>query len=424
MPIRIMLLCDSQSEIKKLEQMIVASDLEIIHSSVKLSSASEEVVEFQPDMVVLSCSNKSWSFRACQQIYMLHPNVITVMVSEDESYEIAKKSIEAGANSYIAPIPDASSFSKELSKIYNNEKNRQVMLLQNSEISRKANVITMFSPKGGVGKTMIAANLAVDLSRRNQKVVILDLDLQFGDVNLYLGLEPKDTVVELLQEQKVINIDNIRNYLTLHYSGVQLLASPTSPEYAGNISPNLINPIISILRNYYDYIIIDTTSDFSELNLFLLEESSQILYVTGMDISLLSNSKKGFILLESLNLNDKIKLIVNREFSGDINLRDIEKIMGIPVELVIPNEYQDSVRALNQGVPLVMDFKNEISQSISRLTRMFSTEDVKEEEKKKSLFNLFFGSKKGSKSNKKESKAKVKPKSKRKKKKSLFGGKK
>lgn len=375
MAIRVLLLGESWDELEKIESKITDNDFSIVGASAELGSASDEVVEHEPDVVVMSCSDLSWVFRACQQIYLLHPNVVTVMVSDEKSYEIAKKAIDSGATAYISPIPDSSEFCDRLKKIYFNEKSRVSMLIENSGVQRKAEVITVFGTKGGVGKTTLAVNLAVELSRKKAKVAILDLDLLFGDAHMFLGLDVKETVVELLQERKVPTIDSVRNYFLVHSSGVQLLCAPISPEYAENVTASQVEPLLNVLRPHYDYIIIDTNADFSELNLLLLEEASTILYVTGLDISLLNNSKKGLLLLDSLNLSGKIKIVVSKSFKGDISKGDVEKIMGKPVFATISNDYIECVKSLNQGVPIVQGSKSPIAKDIVTIAGAFRKHD-------------------------------------------------
>jgi len=360
-----------------------------------LPNASDEVGALRPDIVIISTSESNWSFRACQQIYMLHPQVATVMVSFEQNEGYAEKAVNSGAIGYIAPIPESSvEFCDQLKRIYHNEQSRISMLLESSGVKKKAEVITVFGTKGGIGKTTLAVNLAVALSRQKFKVVILDFDLAFGDVHMYLGLDAKETIAELVTDQRVPTIDSIRSYLVMHSSGVQAICAPSSPEYAEGISAASLEPIINILRSHYDYIIVDTAASFSELNLLMLEASSTILYVTGLDISLLHNSKKGLLLLDSLNQKSKVKVIVSKDFKGDITVFDVEKIMDLPVVAKIPHNYSEAVRALNQGIPLVAGInKSGIAKEIIRLAEVIG--DVKPQTKKFSLkFSSPFANKK------------------------------
>ena len=373
MPIRTVIFSSSSRDLDSIEEKILDKDLQVIAKSADLTGAADEVGQLRPDLVIISCREDNWSYRASQQIYLLYPQVVTVMVSEDISYDVAKKAIDAGVGGYISPMPDAEEFCDALKQIYYNEQNRISVLLEKSGIQRKAQVITVFGTKGGIGKTTLAVNLAVALTRQKAKVAILDLDLQFGDTQMFLGLDVKETIAELIQEQRVPTIDNIRNYFVLHASGVHLLCAPASPEYAEGINAAQVEPILNILRTYYDYIIVDTSAEFSDVNLLALEAASTILYLTGLDISLLHNSKKNLLIIDSLNQKNKVKLVVSRDFKGDITIGDVEKIMGEKVFARVPADYIEAVKALNQGIPLVSGMtKSPIAKEILRIAGILS----------------------------------------------------
>ena len=390
MAIRTIIFSASNRELDFIESKITDKDIVLISKSNNLSNASDEVGALSPDLVIISTSEPNWSFRACQQIYMLHPQVAIVMVSEATNVELSKRVIEAGATSYIAPIPEGSfEFCSTLKQTYYNVQSRLSMLLESSGVQRKAELITVFSTKGGLGKTTIATNLAVALSKQKAKVCIVDLDLQFGDVHMFLGLDVKETISELIQDQRIPTIDSIRNYFVTHASGVQVICAPSSPEYSEGINSVQIEPIINILRAHFDYVIIDTASNFSEINLLMLELSSKILFVTGLDISVLHNSKKGMLLLDSLNLKNKISLVVSKDFKGDISVFDVEKILGNNVEYKFPNDLVEAVKALNQGVPIISSgSKSGIVKEMLRLASVIGHTSISDSDKKSKKFEL------------------------------------
>ena len=195
------------------------------------------------------------------------------------------------------------------------------------------------------------------------------MDLQFGDLHIFLDIEPKDTITELVQDVITPNIDSIRSYMVVHSSGVHVLCSPKSPEYAELVSAEKVQSLLSLLRSYYDYVIIDTSPSFSEVNMIAIESSSVIFFVTGLDISILKNSKLSVSLLESLQQTDKIRLIVNRAVDmNSITIKDVQKIIGYPIWAKIPSDYKVAVNALNRGVPFVIGSPNsKLSESISEL---------------------------------------------------------
>lgn len=389
MAIKVLLVGEKIDELEKISKKLVDDSFEIVGASMDLSNISDEIFQNNPDVVIMSCSDLSWVFRACQKIYLLHPSVVTVMVSDEKSYDIVKKSIDAGATAYISLSEPVDKFNEELKKVYFNEKSRRKMIVDNSSLKRNAEIITVFGTKGGMGKTALAVNLAVELSKKKAKVAFLDLDLMFGDAHTYLGLEAKETIVELLQERKIPTIDSIRSYFVSHSSGLQLLCAPSSPEYSDSVSGVLIEPIINALRTHFDYIVIDTNVGFSDLNVLILEESSTILYFTGLDISILNNSKKGLMYMNSINVSEKVKLVIGKSIKGDITKEDVENIMNKAVFASISEDYEESVKALNEGVPIVTsNSKLQVAKDIIEIADSFNSSEVKEdEESKNSIFS-------------------------------------
>ena len=241
-------------------------------------------------------------------------------------------------------------------------------------------VVTVFGANGGLGKTTIATNLAAKLAEQRKKVALIDLDLQFGDIHVFLDIEPADTISELVQQVYTFNIDSVRSYMTVHSSGVHVLCAPKSPEYAELVSAEKVQSLLSVLRTYYDYVIIDTPPYFNDVTITAIEASSTILFVTGLDISILKNSKLSLSLMSSLQQRDKVRLIVNRAVDiSSITVADVQKIIGCPIWAKIPSDYMVAVTALNRGIPFVISSPgSKLSQSINQVANalMSGADDV------------------------------------------------
>ena len=160
--------------------------------------------------------------------------------------------------------------------------------------------------------------------------------------------------------------------MNVHSSGLHVLCAPKSPEYAELISPEKVQSILSQLRSYYDYVIIDTPPSFNDVTITALEASSTILFVTGLDISILKNSKLSLSILKSLQQIDKVKIIVNRAVNiGAITLDDVQKLIDCPIWAKIPSDYKVAVTALNLGRPFVIGApKTELSQAVSSVASL------------------------------------------------------
>ncbi|HEX3039877.1 MAG TPA: histidine kinase, partial [Caproiciproducens sp.] len=158
----------------------------------------------------------------------------------------------------------------------------------------------------------------------------------------------------------------------VHSSGVHVLCAPKSPEYSEVVSPDRVQSLLSLLRSYYDFVIIDTPPWFNEVTMTAIESSSTVLFVTGLDISILKNSKLSLSLFESLKQKDKVRVLVNRAVEiNTITLNDVQRIIGCPIWAKIPSDYKVAVSALNRGVPFILGAPNtKLSQSLSDVAEL------------------------------------------------------
>jgi pilus assembly protein CpaE len=185
-------------------------------------------------------------------------------------------------------------------------------------------------------------------------VMLIDCDLQFGDVNLLLDLEPKDTIVELVQERGGISIENIRSFSMVHSSGVNVLCAPKSAEFAELISPRHIETIVDVLRPYYDYIILDLAPTFNDVTIAAIENSDELMLVYNVDILSLKNAKVCLQILEQIQQREKAKLIVNKNVKSMIKIRDFENMFEETVFATITNDIKTANDCLNKGQPIVI----------------------------------------------------------------------
>ena len=280
-------------------------------------------------------------------------------------------------------LPDgmiSEDFSQALKAILVNESTRIVSLENTSGEQNKSRVIMVYGAKDGIGKTAFAVNLAIALTQAKQKVAILDLDLQYGDVNVFFGLESKTTISELLQEQTSPNIDLIRKHMIIHSSGVNILCAPRSPEFADGISGAQVEKVIAAMRSYFDYVILDTPPLFNDINVSCIDASSAIIYLTGCDISALRNSRKGLYLLQALTRKEKIRLVM---VEGEMKSSVIENTLELPVYAVIPYEYKTVTTSLNLGRPAVASAPaSKYSKAIKGVSALVNSDSGELERKK------------------------------------------
>ncbi len=222
-------------------------------------------------------------------------------------------------------------------------------------------VITFFSTASAVGKTLISTNMASELARQGKKVCLVDFDLQFGDVSNYLQLMPRHTVYDLQQAMNLQgNTVRAEEYLTPYeYQNVvfYVLPAPKRLEEAYNIEPDKALAMIRKLQKVFDYVLVDTTSMFSQLNLALLDLSTIVSFLGIVDfIPTIKNMKIGAETLKKLNYDkNKIRLILNRSNAKTrISIDDVENLLGEPFFHILPNDFQAASRSIKEGIPLVL----------------------------------------------------------------------
>lgn len=369
MRIKIMLL-GSKDACTKLQMYLRDEEISIVGAVADENRVLDEISKTSPDLILITETNPM-TLRICHQIYLLRPRSVPVMLSDVEDKELIQRIMQSGIH-YILPIQiNSAELITELKGIYSNEANRIMTLESTGTASNKSKVLMVFGAKDGVGKTTLAVNLAIKLAKKGNKVIILDYNLQFGDVAAYLGMTPKDTVVDLLQEQSNPNADMIRQFLALHESGVSFLAAPSSPEDGKAVSPTQADRIIAALRVYYDYVIVDTAAGFDDITTACIDCSSEILVVTGNDIPALRNTKKCLTILQALTESEKVRLVVGREGESAIKTGDISRVLAFPVWARIPNEDKSAITSANQGIPLVSAFpKSKSAKAITEIAEL------------------------------------------------------
>ncbi len=331
------------------------TELEVLGEAKGGESALEKVENLSPDILVIhKTQGDTDTISLAERIIKLKPRTFVILITDNYTVEELKKANAVGCHNII-PLPENDrEICDAIHRVYNAESGRIAALDNTQRVVWSSKVISVFSAKGGLGKTTIAANLAVSLAEKNKKVALVDLDLQFGDVGIFMDAEPKDTIADLVQDVDFSSIDSVRSYMTVHPSGVHLICAPKSPEYADIVTGEKVQSLIGLLRSYYDYVIIDTATSFSDATLSALESSSQILFVTGLDISILKNSKTAMGILESLGQKKKIRTIINRAIEiNSITTADVQRIVDAPILSRIPSDYMMAVAALNRGQPFV-----------------------------------------------------------------------
>jgi pilus assembly protein CpaE len=228
-------------------------------------------------------------------------------------------------------------------------------------------LITVFSAKGGCGKTTLATNLATALvDGGRHSVCLVDLDLAFGDVAIALQLFPAHTIADAVPMQDHLDASGVQALLTRHSAGLMTLAAPMQPDVKESISPQLVGQILDLLRVQYSYVVVDTPPAFDDQVLQALDRTDVLLLLATLDIPALKNLKLTLETLELLNYpRDAWRVVLNRaDAKVGLAVGEVERTLRMPIAAQIPSS-RDVPASINRGVPLVLeDPRHPVSVSI------------------------------------------------------------
>jgi pilus assembly protein CpaE len=239
---------------------------------------------------------------------------------------------------------------------------------------RRAFVTSVFSPKGGVGKSVVAINLAAALARSSgEPVVVLDLDLQFGDVAVMLRLQPLHTFTDAISAGDLLDETLLRSFLARHdKSGVFVLSAPTSPSEADQVDAAAMLRVLDLLRETFAHVVIDTPPHLSEVVLQAVAESDLIAFVVAMDVPSVKNARLGLQAFSLLQIPlAKVVLLLNRAGSKvHLAPHDIERVLEMKVDLSLPSDVAVT-QSVNQGVPVLLEYpRSPFSGQIAELAEL------------------------------------------------------
>jgi pilus assembly protein CpaE len=216
-------------------------------------------------------------------------------------------------------------------------------------------MICVLGLKGGSGKTLTVANLAVALADAGERVAVVDLDLQFGDLGLALGLAPERTLYDLVRAGGSLDAEKVADFMQVHPSGVRALLAPTRPDHAGVVTSEFLSDIYEVLRETNDYVIVDTPPGFTPEVISAVDTSTAVCMVAALDSLSLKNTKLGFETLELMDYDcGTVRLVLNRADSNvGISREDVVAVMGREPAILVPSD-RDVTRSINEGKPIAL----------------------------------------------------------------------
>jgi pilus assembly protein CpaE len=360
------------------------TDIEVVGSASSGKEAIELAVKLQPDVVLMDINMPDMDgITATEQMAARAPGSAVVMMSVQGEADYLRRSMLAGAREFLVKPFSSDELTTSI---------RQVHIREREKLSRMAVVpvratngtaaaaddrepgviVAFFSPKGGVGRTTIATNMAVAAATDlGKKVVLVDASFQFGDVGVLLNLNPRNkSIADLAPELEIGEPESLDTFVINHSSGIRVLLAPPSPEMAELVTTSGVKRVLEALRAQHDLVIVDCTSWFNDTTLAILDMADVILTMLSLEITSIKNMRMFLEVADQLGYEpSKVRLVLNRADSTlGIRVSDVEHSIGRKVDHTIVSDGRSVVYALNRGVPFFLSNREaQVSQDVLRL---------------------------------------------------------
>jgi pilus assembly protein CpaE len=349
-------------------------------------SSGEEAIrlamELRPDVIVMDINMPEMDGIAASEIISQRlPMIPIIMMSVHGEAEHLRRAMLAGAREFLVKPFSSDEFSTSIKRVHERELVRQSQLAvavtgDDSDalgMPGDHRVIAVFSPKGGSGRTTIATNLAVALYRETgARVVLVDANLQFGDVGVLLNLNPKNRSMIDAVESGEPDSDIIESVLVHHSTGIRVLLGPPAPEAADLVTAANLKKILEELKGHHDYVVVDLPSGLTDHSLQVMDFADDILVIAALEITTIKNVRLFLEVAEQLEYDQsKIRLVINRSDTAQgIRIGDVEASIRRPIDGTIVSDGRLAVLAVNRGVPFVVSHPEAaLSRDIAKLAR-------------------------------------------------------
>jgi pilus assembly protein CpaE len=373
-------IAETRENVRKLLQF--ESDVEVVGAARTGREGIQLAKELDPDVILMDINMPDIDgISATEVIRQNSPHIQVVILSVQSDQNYMRRAMLAGARDFLTKPPmgdELISAIRRAGEMAHVERTKTSQVRLGSAVnpagpalaipgnfsSTNGKIITVYSPKGGTGCTTIAVNLAIALNNEATRTVIVDGNLQFGDVAMFVNEQGKNTILDLAPRVDDLELDLVEDILIKHQaSGVSILASPPRPEMAEKVSADQFVKVLQFLQKMFAYVVVDTASILTDVVLGSIDISDIILVVTTQEIPAIKNTRLFLDLLQTMGVGkERIVFSINR-FDKRISITP-EKIsdnLKQEVAVTIPLDEKVVITAVNRGVPFMIDNKTQLA---------------------------------------------------------------
>ena len=343
------------------------SRLKLLSGGNDIEQVHDEVVRFKPSAAIISLgANTEPTIKLIQRLTEECPCTAIIAIARETSADLILRSLRAGAREFLRlPIS-----ADELRMVFGRV--QEFCEKQATAQKTMGQMTAVFSSKGGCGTSFIATNLAACISMRT---ALVDLNLEAGDLPLFLGLDPRRSIADLIAHRGVFDKELLSAYVTPYSANLHLLSAPKEVDAIDKIKPEHIFEVLRQLRECYDHVVLDPQHTFDAVTLAALDQSDKIVLVLTLDLPAIRSAKRALQIFDRVGYpRTKTMVVVNRwSKQVDLDLRQVEEFLGEPVIGSLPSDYQTVVNSVNLGTPLVeSNSSSKIALEVKRVARMLS----------------------------------------------------
>ncbi|NCP87585.1 MAG: hypothetical protein CO094_08480 [Anaerolineae bacterium CG_4_9_14_3_um_filter_57_17] len=362
---------ETRENVRKLLQF--ESDIEVAGAARSGREAVQMTQELKPDVVLMDINMPDMDGIAATEMIRQRDQITQIVilsVQGDPNY--MRRAMLAGARDFLTKPPMADeliSAIRRAGQMAQTERSKAVQIASAPAMAMaqqmaaglsNGKVIMVYGPKGGVGTTTIAVNLAVALNNTETNVALIDAKLQYGDVAIFLNEQGKNTILDLAPRADELDADVVESVMIKHSaSGLHVLAAPSRPEQAEQVTPDQFSKLVKRLRQMYAYIIVDTASALNDITLAALDGCDVVILVVTQDIPSIKNARLFLDLLQSIGVQRNRVCFVMNKYDKRISItpEKVAENLKQAVGGVIPLDERTVIPAVNRGIPFMIDNK-------------------------------------------------------------------